>query len=248
MVLPYYYITLKGNIKSMKAGSDKRKETSHLVLLSALTEGRDLEAEQALSAALIYLFSNQHLHHHLYHNHHHLHDRKYLAHALFRKLPSHGGSIYPKKICFANITFKFKDLRSPTGSNKFLKFYACLFIRSSPLLKASIEECHRSMITAKKTSPLRFTSKVLTVFNSFHIHFQVLDCAIVSPSLLHRVNSSQASLKSQICDQIQIQSIKFFLCTFSNGLKLNVRLAFINTLVAKENFTENLLSLKFKNF
>ena len=96
----------------------------------------------------------------------HHHDRKYLAHALFRKLPSHGGSIYPKKIFFANITFKFKDLRSPTGSNKFLKFYACLFIRSSPLLKASIEECHRSMINSKKTSPLRFTSKVLTVFNS----------------------------------------------------------------------------------
>ena len=153
MVLPYYYITLKGNIKSMKAGSDKRKETSHLVLLSALTEGRDLEAEQALSAALIYLFSNQHLHHHLCLCHNHHHDRKYLAHALFRKLPSHGESIYPKKIFFANITFKFKDLRSPTGSNKFLKFYACLFIRSSPLLKASIEECHRSMINAKKKHP-----------------------------------------------------------------------------------------------
>ena len=149
MVLPYYYITLKGNIKSMKAGSDKRKETSHLVLLSALTEGRDLEAEQALSAALIYLFSNQHLHHHLCLCHNHHHDRKYLAHALFRKLPSHGGSIYPKKIFFANITFKFKDLRSPTGSNKFLNFYACLFIRSSPLLKASIDDQRQKNIPLK---------------------------------------------------------------------------------------------------
>ena len=178
MVLPYYYITLKGNIKSMKAGSDKRKETPHLVLLSAFTEGRDLEAEQALSAALIYLFNNQHLHHHhhLYHNH--LHDRKYLAHALFRKLPSHGGSIYPKKIFFAKITFKFKDLRSATGSNKFLKFYACLFIRSSPLLKASIEEVndHR-----QKNIPLK-------------IHIQGPNCvqflphSLPSSRLCHRLS------------------------------------------------------------